>query len=85
MNTDVHEYVSKVSVHVLYTCISPKAREFYSTATSRFLTYRGGVCNALTAISEGTLYIRPAKLKTVQGPHLRKTTCRGPHAIAVVM
>ena len=31
-----------------------RRREFYSTGTSRFFTYRGGVWNA---ISEGTLYI----------------------------
>ena len=32
-------------------------RKFYSTATSRFFTYRGGVWNALIAINEGTLYL----------------------------
>ena len=31
-------------------------REFYSTATSRIFTYRGGVWNALTTINEGLLY-----------------------------
>ena len=30
--------------------------EFYSTATSLFFTYRGGIWNALTATNDGTLY-----------------------------
>ena len=36
--------------------LAQRRREFYTTATSRFFTYRGGVWNALTAISERTLY-----------------------------
>ena len=39
-----------------YCILAQRRREFYSTATSRFFTYRGGIWNALTAINEGLLY-----------------------------
>ena len=56
MNTDVHEYVSKNkrSCTVL-PVLAQRRREFYSTATSRFFTYRGGVWNASIVINEGLL------------------------------
>ena len=54
MNTDVHEYVSKSKRSC--TVFAQRRREFHSTATSRFFTYRGGVWNELIAINEGTLY-----------------------------
>ena len=66
MNTYVHEYVSKSkrSRTVYLPVLAQRLQEFHSTAISRFFTYRGGVWNALTAISEGTLYII-AKVSTV--------------------
>ena len=59
MNTDVHEYVSKSkrSCTVYLPVLAQRRRQFYSTATSRFFTYRDGVWNALTAISEKTPYL----------------------------
>ena len=35
--------------------LAQRCQEFYSTTTLRFFTYCGGVWNALTAISKGTL------------------------------
>ena len=62
MNTDVYEYVSKSKRSCMMLCpvLSKRHREFYSTATLGFFTYRGGVWNALTAINEGLVYIFPA-------------------------
>ena len=59
MNTDAHEYVSKSKRSCTVYIITPKAPGIllYSTATSRFFTYRGGVWNALTAIDDGLLYL----------------------------
>ena len=56
MNTDMHEYASKSKRScTVYLVLAQRRREFNSTATSRFFTYRGGVWNALTAIDEGLL------------------------------